>query len=99
MLPWHSHTRIRARFHSSSRGLSRAPVYTTFIRVYVNSGRGAHVLLLSLPTNLFHSLSLSSSFSEASPLPLSLTLALTLALARPGRGSQIEPGDFQKLAA
>lgn len=58
MLPWHSHTRIRARFHSSSRALSRAPVYTTFIRVYVNSGRGAHVLLLSLPTNLFHSLSL-----------------------------------------
>lgn len=62
MLPWHSHTRIRARFHSSSRGLSRAPVYTTFIRVYVNSGRGAHVLLLSLPTNLFHSLSLSLLF-------------------------------------
>lgn len=58
MLPWRSHTRIRARFHSSSRALSRAPVYTTFIRVYVNSGRGAHVLLLSLPTNLFHSLSL-----------------------------------------
>lgn len=71
------------------RGTGVAPVYTTFIRVYVNAGPGrAHVLLLplrlllSLTTNLcLLSLSLSLPLRCPANMIVSLSLSFSLALS------------------